>query len=161
MDIHSTYPWPSSALSNFAKHPFELYVQGLIPYNQAFGSMEGFLQHLKVPLDHPDWRKIAALHGFSAKRAGSKWNDAWQKTQRLNLHEFVTFDRHSEFYQRLLRIAYKQMAMQNQAFCDALLATGSEELTHSVGHNDSLKTILTETEFVTILTELRTGLSSL
>jgi len=64
MDIRSGRGWPSSALSNFAPHPFEL--DGV-----EITSMEGFLQSLKFKNTELQ-RYICTLVGKKAKFAGKK-----------------------------------------------------------------------------------------
>lgn len=58
-------------------------------------------------------------------------------------------------YQELIREAYKAMFEQNERFRVALMSTRGMKLYHSRGEQNSYKTILTESEFCSILTEMR------
>lgn len=73
MDIGSQNGFPSSALSNFAPHPFE--IDGV-----QCASMEGFLQSLKFQsIEMQNY--VCTLVGIKAKNKGRKKN--WYKTQTL------------------------------------------------------------------------------
>lgn len=75
MDIGSGGKYPSSALSNFAPHPFVL--DGV-----ECASMEGFLQSLKF--ENPDIQvEVCKLVGRKAKSRGSRKNKHWKRTQTL------------------------------------------------------------------------------
>ncbi|AUM58419.1 hypothetical protein KNT81_gp061 [Proteus phage phiP4-3] len=141
IDIHSRGPWPSCALSNFAEHPFKM-------DNRLFGSIEGFLQGLKIK-DPKEQAEVFKLHGLKAKLAGPKMkNDTmWYNGCPIN--------RHSEAYKRLLVRAYIHMFNQNKSFRDALRATGDKTLVHTIGCENKFETILTNQEFCGILTSLR------
>jgi hypothetical protein len=65
----------------------------------------------------------------------------------------VTIDRNPQGTPKPLR-AYDALS-QNNDFKKALLATGQEILTHSIGKSDSSDTILTEEEFCSRLMKLR------
>jgi len=58
-------------------------------------------------------------------------------------------------FQDLVRSAYDALFSQNERFRSALMSTKGKILLHSKGENDPMKTILTERELCTILTELR------
>lgn len=148
MDIGSGKDYPSSALSNFAPHPF-------IMDGVECASMEGFLQSLKF--SNPDMQvHVCSLVGMAAKRAGRKKN--WRTTQTLYWRG-VEYKRDSREYQLLLDRAYASLA-QNNGFKRALLATGQATLTHSIGKNKQSETVLTQREFCSRLTVLRSQLSS-
>ena len=143
MDIGSGKGYPSSALSNFAPHPFVL---DDIPCN----SMEGFLQSLKF--SNPDMQKeVCLLVGKQAKFKGK--DKKWWKTQIL-YWKGVAFDRDSFLYQELLDRAYKALS-ENEGFRRALMATGNSALTHSLGKSDPKRTVLTAREFCSRLEILR------
>ncbi len=143
MDIGSKHGYPSSALSNFAPHPFV--IDGI-----QCNSMEGFLQSLKF--SNPEMQKyVCTLVGMKAKFKGKP--KKWWKTQTL-YWQGKEIDRHSDEYQNLLDRAYDAL-MQNEGFRKALAATGNAVLTHSIGKSDSSKTVLTESEFCGRLMELR------
>ena len=146
MDISSGSGYPTSSLSNFAPHNFEI-------NNVKCASMEGFLQSLKF--QNPDMQKyVCSLVGKAAKFKGK--NKKWQKTGNLYWQGEV-IKRDSERYQELLDKAYNALA-KNQSFKKALLATGNATLTHSIGKTKISETILTKTEFVSRLTKIRTKL---
>lgn len=141
MDIKSNKKYPSSALSNFAPHPFEL--DGV-----KCSSMEGFLQSLKFK--NPAMQEeVCKLVGFAAKKKGSKknWKDnLWWRGEPI--------DRFSDEYQELLDRAYDAMG-ENSSFRKALLASGDAVLTHSIGKRKKKDTILTVREFCGRLMMLR------
>lgn len=144
MDIGSGAGYPSSALSNFAPHPFV--IDGV-----HCNSMEGFLQSLKF--SNPDMQvEVCKLVGVSAKYKGKR--KAWWKTQTL-WWRGKEYDRHGQEYQDLLDRAYEELA-KNQGFRDALIASQNAHLTHSIGKSDPHKTVLTSREFCSRLTNLRT-----
>ena len=145
MDIGSGNSYPASSLSNFAPHPFVI-------DEVECNSMEGFLQSLKFK--NIDMQKyVCSLVGKSAKFKGKK--KKWWKTQTL-YWQGKEYKRDSQEYQILLNRAYNAL-YQNKGFRKALEASRSAALSHSIGKNDSSKTILTQTEFVGRLMKLRMG----
>jgi predicted NAD-dependent protein-ADP-ribosyltransferase YbiA (DUF1768 family) len=146
MDISSKSGYPSSALSNFAPHPFVL--DGV-----EINSMEGFLQSLKFK--SPDMQEyVCKLVGAAAKKKGSDKN--WKKTQTLYWRG-KEIDRHSDEYQELLDRAYDAL-FQNEGFKKALLASKDSVYKHSMGKSNPKDTILTTSEFCSRLTKLRNRL---
>ena len=143
IDIHSSQRWPSYALSNFYPHEFEF--EGM-----KCGSMEGFLQAIKT--NDPNRQKLVC--SLSRRDAKMRSTDTWKKEQNL-YWKGKTYNRHGYKYQFLLRRAYRAMIKQCPKFRDALNATGIKCLYHTIGKTDAHDTILTEQEFCTILTELR------
>lgn len=139
MDIGSGRGYPSSALSNFAPHPFV--IDGV-----ECASMEGFLQSLKSP--NPEIQKdICKMVGLAAKRRGNKrWTCLYWQGKEI--------DRFGEEYQRLLDRAYDALS-QNDGFKRALLATGDAVLTHDIGRRKESETVLTRSEFCRRLTRIR------
>lgn len=144
MDIGSGSGYPSASLSNFAPHRFE--VDGIECY-----SMEGFLQSLKFKEPHIQV-EVCKLVGKMAKFRGK--NRKWFRTQTL-YWKGVEYKRDSKEYQMLLDKAYNCIYKQSESFKKALLSSGVANLTHSIGKNDSSKTVLTEREFCSRLTKLR------
>ena len=143
MDIGSGSKYPSNALSNFAPHPF--IIDGV-----ECASMEGFLQSLKFK--EPEIQKyVCTLVGKAAKFKGKK--KKWFRDQTLYWRG-VAIPRDSVEYQQLLDRAFDALA-ENTGFQRALLASGNSTLTHSMGKNDSSKTVLTTREFVSRLTKIR------
>lgn len=146
MNIGSGSGYPAAALSNFSPHPFVF--DGV-----EVASPEGFLQSLKFDKPHVQI-EVCKLVGKAAKFRGKKRNKNWQRVQKL-WWLGQEFDRHGTEYQELLDRFYFELAKQSESFRKALLATGNATLTHSIGHNDPSKTILTEREFCSRLTRLR------
>ena len=146
MDIGSGSGWPSSALSNFAPHPFV--IDGI-----ECNSMEGFLQSLKFK-EPAMQTEVCKLVGKAAKFKGKK--KKWWKTQIL-YWQGQEFKRDSFEYQALITRAFEALA-ENSSFQKALLATGSAVLTHSIGKNDPSQTVLTSREFCSRLMMLRSRL---
>jgi len=143
MDIGSGNGYPSSALSNFAPHPFE--IDGV-----KCNSMEGFLQSLKFKSTEMQ-EYVCTLVGYAAKKKGSQKN--WQSDQIL-YWQGKEIDRHSKEYQDLLDKAYERL-YKNEKFRAALESSGNSVLTHSIGKNDPSRTVLTRTEFCSRLMKLR------
>ena len=148
MDIGSGTGYPSSALSNFAPHPFTI-------DEVRCNSMEGFLQSLKFSsIDMQVY--VCSLVGKAAKFKGKK--KKWWRTQTL-YWQGKEYKRDSEEYQQLLDRAFEALAV-NKGFQNALLRTGNATLTHSIGKNDITKTVLTSQEFCSRLTRIREELKS-
>jgi hypothetical protein len=144
MDIGSGKGYPSSALSNFAGHRFE--IDGI-----QCNSMEGFLQSLKFSgVDMQEY--VCTLIGKGAKFKGKK--KKWY-TKQILFWKGKEIDRHSKEYQDLITKAYKCMFRDSESFRKALKASQNATLTHSMGKNDPHRTILTEKEFVSRLKKLR------
>lgn len=146
MDIGSGKGYPSSALSNFAPHAFV--IDGV-----ECASMEGFLQSLKFDKEHIQI-EVCKLIGREAKFRGKKRNKAWQKVQTL-WWKGIPYQRQSEGYFELICRAYWCMYTQNTKFRKAIQDSINAVYTHSIGHNDVSKTVLTEREFCNILHRLQ------
>lgn len=143
MDIGSGTGYPSSSLSNFAPHPFE--IDGV-----QCNSMEGFLQSLKfesIEMQH----HVCTLVGKAAKFKGKK--KKWFQKQELYWNG-KTYKRDSDAYQNLLNRAYNCL-YENEGFKKALEATKGCVLEHSIGKNKMSETVLTKSEFCKRLTYLR------
>jgi hypothetical protein len=148
MDIGSGHGGAASSLSNFTAHRF--FIDGI-----CCESMEGWLQSLKFK--SPDMQEhVCSLIGKAAKFKGK--SKKWWKTQTL-WWRGKEIDRHSEEYQKLLDRAYDAISI-NIGFRNALLSTRDATLTHSMGNRDDSHTILTEREFVSRLTKVRTRLQN-
>jgi len=148
MDIGSGSGYPSSALSNFAPHPFVF--RGV-----QCSSMEGMLQSLKFKA--PEMQKhVCTLVGRTAKFAGKKKN--WRSTQTLWWNG-EPIKRESKEYQQLLDEAYDALA-QNTSFQAALLASGNAVLEHSMGKSSPNDTVLTRSEFCSRLMRIRERLKA-
>lgn len=148
MDIGSRNGFPSSALSNFAPHPFVF--DGV-----ECNSMEGLLQSFKF--SDPEMQKeVCKLVGKQAKFKGKNKN--WFKTQTL-YWQGKEFKRDSDEYQRLLDRAYDALST-NEGFKRALLATGNAILTHTIGKTKQSETVLTRAEFCSRLMTIRERLQN-
>ena len=143
IDIHSKGRYPSYALSNF--YPYEFTFDGV-----KCGSIEGFLQSLKTN----DVKRQELVCGLAKKEAKMRSTDTWKKEQNVYWQGKV-YNRHGNHFQFLVRRAYRAMLKENPKFRDALMATGSKRLYHTIGNTDPHQTILTERELCEILTELR------
>ena len=102
LNIHSKYPYPSCALSNFADHPFEF--DG-IPVR----CMEGLLQSLKVPPDQQ--RELCAAPARTAKEIGS--GIRWQENGGIFHWNGRYFSRFSPEYRTFLERAYDALVDRN------------------------------------------------
>lgn len=143
IDIHSKGKWPSYALSNFYPHEFDF--EGV-----HCGSIEGFLQSLKTN----DVERQILVCALSRKEAKMRSTDTWKKEQNVywNGH---SYNRHGNHFHFLVRRAYRTMLNQCPKFREALKATDTKRIYHSIGNPNPHDTILTEKEFCDILTELR------
>lgn len=136
IDIHSQFPGHAGNLSNLANHPFLL--NGIY-----YGSMEGFLQSLRVK-DVEMQKEVAAMHGIKAKMQGQYHiikNDTMY-------YKGVPFNRFSTKYPQLVAEAYDKCFAQNESFQMSIYATRKHTLRHSIGKSDATQTILTENEFL-------------
>lgn len=147
LDIRSKAPPPAGTLSNF--HPHRFVLDGV-----ACGSLEGFLQGLKVA-DPEAQAELCAMAGPKANSLGQKYD--W-KTDQLLYWRGLAIPRESAEYQALLDRAYAAVAAQAPKFCAALLATGDRPLTHRMGKSDPRATVLTEAEMCERLMRLRATL---
>ena len=94
--------------------------------------------------------------GKKAKFKGKKRK--WWLDQKL-YWQGRPMDRQSDEFKAIVREAFDALST-NEDFQKALLATGNKRLFHSMGKSDPTKTILTEEEFCTLLTEIRTRLQN-
>lgn len=143
MDIGSGKSYPSTALSNFAPHPF------IIDDIQC-NSMEGFLQSLKFK-DIEMQKYVCLLVGKAAKFKGKP--KKWYKNQIL-YWQGKEIKRDSIEYDKLITKAYDAL-FKNIKFRKALVTTKNCTLTHSIGKSKKTETVLTEAEFIYQLNRLR------
>ena len=94
---------------------------------------------------------VCSLVGYAAKKKGRNKN--WQSKQTL-YRRGNEYKRDSKEYQELLDRAYNELS-KNTGFRNALLATGSATITHSIGRNKSNETVLTQNEFCSRLLKIR------
>jgi phosphoglycolate phosphatase-like HAD superfamily hydrolase len=143
IDIWSKSEYPANVLSNLNSNGFRF--DGVV-----CGSMEGFLQSLKQDTKNKQLQ-ICSMKGKNAKKMTST---RWQ-TDQIVWWKGVAIDRQSEDYKQLIRRAYQAMFDQNERFRTALMSTRGMTLYHTRGESNPYKTILTENELCSILTELR------
>lgn len=143
IDIWSKNAYPADVLSNLCSNGFRF--DGVV-----CGSMEGFLQSLKQK-DINKQRQICSMKGRNAKKQTSA---GWQ-TDQILWWKGKAIDRQSREFTALVREAYNAMFEQSERFRTALMATRGMILYHTKGESNPYKTILTEQEFCSILTELR------
>ena len=146
VDISSDGRYPGAMLSNFT--PYELTFRG-----KRFLSMSSLLQGLKfetVETQNGVFERV----GVKAKLRGKKRK--WYLDQTL-YWQGTPMKRDSEEYKNIVREAFYALA-ENIDFQQTLLATGDKRLYHTMGKSDPTRTILTEEEFCSILTEVRTSL---
>lgn len=149
IDIRSGKPGPAGALSNFCAYPFTF-------DEVCCAGAEGLIQSLKF--DDPEvQREICGLVGREAKLRGQERDAAWKEAQKL-WWQGQEYDRHSGAYQHLLDRLFDALS-ENPDFRAALLASGDEELTHSIGKVDPRETVLTGQEFCSRLMRLRRRLA--
>lgn len=148
MDITASSAHPFYLLSNYASHPFIF--DGVL-----VNSMEGFLQSLKLD-NEAQQKRVCLMIGLNAK-AELEGNDSWQKHQEL-VWQGRPYRRQGQEYQSLLDRAYCTMMESNPKFAQALKATGTEDLKHSVGTRIKELTPITSREFCCILERLRASL---
>ena len=88
------------------------------------------------------------------KEVKMRSTDTWEKEQNV-FWKGHTYTRHGNQFQFLIRRAYRTMMKQSPKFCEALKATGTKRIYHTIGNPNPHDTILTEKELCDILTELR------
>ncbi len=143
VDIWSKSPYPADVLSNLHSNGFRF--DGMV-----CGSMEGFLQSLKH--QNPDkQRQICSMKGRKARNMSAR---DWQ-TDQIVWWKGKNIDRQSGEFMELVGRAYRAMFEQNKSFRTALMSTRGMELYHTRGEHNPFKTILTEKEFCSILTDIR------
>ena len=143
LNIHSSNAYPSNVLSNFYKKPF-------VFRDIQINSIEGFIQGLREA-DPEKQKEIFLLDGFEAKRSG-----IFRKIKRGLLYwQGSPMYRESSYYLDLLARAYVSCFMQNEEFRSAIRDSKDYQLTHSIGKDCTKITMLTEAEFINILTRLR------
>lgn len=143
MNIGTGTSYPANVLSNFSPHQF-------IFDGVECASMEGLLQSFKCPHEHIQV-EICKLVGRAAKFKGKKYK--WFKNQKL-FWQGKEYARDSKDYQELLDRAFDALNT-NEHFKKALKATNDSKLTHSMGKSKINLTVLTENEFCSRLTKLR------
>lgn len=146
-DICYKFNYPYNVLCNFTATQFKH--QGV-----KIQSMEGFLQSLKVK-DTKTQEKICTLPGFMAKKVGNYLKHSG-KFDRVTVYwQGKQYDRNSEEFKQVIRGAYDSKYAQDKTFRTVLNSSRGQRLTHTIGKNDPVETILTENEFIDHLDGLR------
>ena len=147
IEISSRAEFPYNILSNFSPTSFVL--DGVV-----INSIEGFLQSLKVS-DKNLQQEICKLSGIKAKGIGKKLNKKRNYDFKHLYWQGKHISRFSPEYYNLLERAYEERFKADENFRFALEYTENRILRHSIGEKDKARTLLTEKEFVGILTKLR------
>ena len=142
-DIYSKGLWDEVYLSNFSETDFEF--DGV-----QVKSMEGFLQSLKTS-DVEKQILICSLVGKDAKTVGS-FNTEFDGSHLY--WKGKPIDRFSGEYQTLLKRVYHARFEHDANFRKALEYTKNKKLIHTVGKTDPKETILTDAEFINLLSGL-------
>ncbi|OHA46395.1 MAG: hypothetical protein A3A80_03480 [Candidatus Terrybacteria bacterium RIFCSPLOWO2_01_FULL_44_24] len=155
--------WRARLLSNFAGTPF-------IIDDHHMASVEGFIQGIKYPEDHPNRARAFASDGYEAKRYGFKWSLVKiQKTSLAGRSMLGKVQRQTKFvwwngvaipygsaeHHALIERATREKFNQNPEATEALLATGTLTITHDLGRPESPHTSLPAAIFCDILTKIR------
>lgn len=114
------------------------------------GSMESFLQSLK----YQDPVLQAKICIEDAKYLGQYDTSYWQKDQIL-WWKGEPIHRQSLKYIRLIYRAYSELYLWCGRFRDALMGSVGKKLLYDTGNDDKCRTVLTDNEFIHILTKLR------
>ncbi|BAU40068.1 GP30.3 family protein [Ralstonia phage RSP15] len=144
--IEAKGTYPGSALSNFQPYKF-------VFCNVMIDSMEGFLQSLKFE-DINEQKNVCRMVGYEAKAYAMKHAKDWREDQILFWNR-TAYGRSSHEYFYLVKCAFSELHRQSDVFKKALQDTWGHDLIHPMGNKSKTETILTEREFVMILTEIR------
>lgn len=118
--------------------------------------MEGFLQSLKVK-DRRTQEKMCTLPGFMAKKVGNYLKRSGQFDRTTVYWQGRQYDRNTKEFQEVISGAYDSKYSQDRVFRTVLKSSRGRKLTHTIGKNDPMDTILTENEFIDHLDNLRKG----
>lgn len=148
LNVRAVRDNPLHVLSNCCAHGF--FFDGVF-----CRSMESFLQALKW--EEPGrQRQICAMDACEAK-AGAI--EGWLANQTV-WWRAEAIDRQGSAFQALIRKAYHAMFEQNEGLREALASMRNTKLYYDSGRQDPRKTILTDAEFCSILTEMRESVTS-
>ena len=151
-DICFKFKFPYNVLCNFTNTQFKH--QGV-----KVSSMEGFLQSLKVK-DKRTQEKMCTLPGFMAKKVGNYLKRSGQFDRTTVYWQGKQYDRNTKEFQNVISEAYDSKYSQDRVFRTVLKSSRGRKLTHTIGKNDPMDTILTENEFIDHLETLRKGKSA-
>lgn len=144
--ISTSLDWRAYCLSNFSAFPFTL-------DGTNYVSVEGFIQGIKYPCDHPSRIEAFNSYGNVAKQIGQKADRKfiWYDGKKISFGSL-------EHY-RLIEKAIRAKCTQNAGAAIALQATKKLVLVHDTGKQDSSNTSLPHEIFCDILTRIREGIS--
>lgn len=133
-------------LSNLSPH-------GFILDGVRCGSVEGFIQGIKLPPDDPRREETLAAHGFAAwkMRVHAKGEFVWWNG--------MTITYRSPEHAALIRRAIEAKFAQNPDALEALKATRGLTIIHETGHPESPTTTLPAVVYCEILTTIRDAAS--
>lgn len=146
-DICFKFKYPYNVLCNFTASQFNY--QGV-----NIQSMEGFLQSLKVK-DKKTQEKICTLPGFMAKKVGNYLKRSGDFDRVTVYWQGNQYDRNTDKFKQVISEAYESKHAQDGLFRSVLNSSKGRKLTHTIGKNDPMDTILTEDEFIEQLDNLR------
>lgn len=129
-------------LSNF--HPSPFFLDGI-----KFVSVEGFIQGIKYPENHPDREVAFGKHGYDAKKMGHRAEGVFVYWSGQKI-AYGSKEHHA-----LIERAIRAKVEQNSLVRDALVGTKGYKLTHETGIPESALTSLPAKVFVDILTAIR------
>ena len=139
-------PWPGNILSNFADTPFVI-------DEVSCKCSESFIQSLKIA-DSTEQQRFCLLQGEEAWKLGSKLTSAvfasgtvWWKG--------VSYVLHSKEHFALIKRGLQAKYSQSERAAEALIATGSANLTHDYGQLPGKNQSLPVDIFCKIITEIR------
>lgn len=138
--------WRGVALSNFALSPFVL--DGVM-----LASVEGFIQGIKFPEDHPLRQQAFVSAGWQAKELGRSADrqGAWWGGARMGYG--------SPDHQHVIERALRARLAQNQGLQQVLRSTAGLVIRHEPGGGpEPAVTSLPAEAFCRILTDIRDGL---
>lgn len=129
-------------MSNLSHHPFVL--DGV-----WCGSVEGFIQGIKLPPEDPRREETLKLQGVSAwkMRMHAKGEFVWWNGEQIPYRSAKHAD--------IIRRAIEAKFAQNPDALEALKATRGLKIVHETGQPESPTTTLNAVTYCAILTEIR------
>lgn len=136
----------SAPLSNLFPHEFDFYLENSMKDMVYCLSMESFLQSLKIPDRNLQQSFCENYSGYMAYKMRLTLPD-WREKQILYWHG-REYERSSEEYTELITMAYDRLFYGNDIFREIVLPKfKGKYLIHSMGNEDTTKTVLTESEY--------------
>jgi len=131
-------------LSNFTERTFSF--RGILCC-----SLEGILQSLKCD-DAEHQIEMCRLAGKHAKNAGQAF--VWSR-DRFLYWQGEKYKRGTPEYEELIEAIFDAAYAGDPSFADDLLATGHNDLRHTIGETHQYRTVLTRNDFLCNLYRLR------